>query len=184
MRIGILRIGEVDAQVIDYVKDGLRQIFPKSSCNVIKKIFPAPRNSYNVSRRQYHSSVILAEMSKYAKKLEFDRILGITEKDLYVPGLNFVFGEAQCPGKMAVISLFRLRPEFYGNPPDTKLFHERALKEAVHEVGHTLGLRHCSNSLCVMFFSNSVWDTDRKGWKFCGNCHSKVVKLVEELEDE
>ena len=53
--------------------------------------------------------------------------------------------------------------EFYGLPRDENLFRERALTEAVHELGHTYGLGHCPVSTCVMHFSNSLHDTDLKG---------------------
>ena len=137
---------------------------------------PIPEDAYNRVRNQYHSSRILEKISIYAKKSREDRILGITEADLYVPQLNFVFGEAQCPGNVAIISLHRLKPEFYGQPPNRRLFLERSVKEAVHEVGHTLGLEHCSNPACVMFFSNSILDTDRKSLNFCERCYSWVMK--------
>jgi len=98
------------------------------------------------------------------------KVLGVTAADLYVPHLNFVFGEAYCPGKVAVISINRLRPEFYNEPPDIRLLLSRMSKEAVHELGHTFGLNHCSNSKCVMYFSNSIVDTDAKGSVFCDRC--------------
>ena len=104
--------------------------------------------------------------------------MGITEVDLYVPKLNFVFGQAECPGKIAVISLFRLKPEFYGQASNVKLFLERTLKEAVHELGHTLGLGHCRHSFCVMFFSNSIMDTDRKETNFCIECQKTIEKKI------
>jgi archaemetzincin len=119
-------------------------------------------------------------MMNFVKKSDVDIVLGVTILDLYVPGLNFVFGEAHCPGKVAVISLFRLNPEFYGQPADMQLFYERAVKEAVHEVGHTLGLAHCRNSSCVMFFSNSILDTDRKKSSLCEKCSASVAELVGE----
>jgi archaemetzincin len=92
----------------------------------------------------------------------------LVDHDLYVPGLNFVFGEAS--QKVAVISFTRLRQEFYHLPEDRGLFHRRALTEAVHELGHTYGLQHCKNPHCVMFFSNTLMDTDRKGPEFCTEC--------------
>jgi archaemetzincin len=96
--------------------------------------------------------------------------LGIIDADLYVPGLNFVFGEADLMGCCALISLTRLRQEFYSLPADSGLFFQRVAKEAVHEIGHTLGLNHCPDVRCVMHFSNSLEDTDIKSSYLCANC--------------
>ena len=94
--------------------------------------------------------------------------------DLYAPGLNFVFGIADTEGRRALISLARLRPEFYGSPPDDTLFRQRAVKEAVHELGHTCGLGRCHDPRCIMFFSNTLHDTDVKGPGFCAACRQMV----------
>ncbi|TLX91314.1 MAG: hypothetical protein E6K97_02920 [Thaumarchaeota archaeon] len=37
------------------------------------------------------------------------------------------------------------------------------VKECVHELGHIFGFVHCPNIECVMYFSNSLSDTDIKG---------------------
>lgn len=104
------------------------------------------------------------------------RVLGIIDKDLYVSELNFVFGQAESPGSHALISITRLRQEFYGLAKDDKIFFDRVIKEAVHELGHTYGLSHCSNPKCVMFFSNSLPDTDRKSSLFCERCLKKLAR--------
>jgi archaemetzincin len=105
----------------------------------------------------------------------YERILGIIDLDLYVSKLNFVFGEAR--QRVAIISLTRLRNEFYNLPKDETLFRKRVFTEAVHELGHTYGLRHCVNPNCVMFFSNTLTDTDKKGPDFCQRCKNKVFDL-------
>ena len=77
-------------------------------------------------------------------------------------GLTYVFGEAYTPGKVALISLWRLKPEFYKDPADHSVYGLRGAKETVHELGHTLGVKHCQGSMYVMHFSNSIFDTDKK----------------------
>jgi archaemetzincin len=169
----------VDTSVLEKIKDELCEIYPKTECFVLKDTMSVPAGAYEEKRRQFHSTHILAKMNESFRQIQADRLLGVTEVDLYVPRLNFVFGEAMYPGKAAIISLFRLRPEFYGHRASAQIFLDRCVKEAVHEIGHTLGLRHCKNPYCVMFFSNSILDTDRKEKTFCQKCHSRVARLLE-----
>ena len=84
----------------------------------------------------------------------------------------FVFGEAYVNGRVSVIYLPRLRQEFYGLKADNFLFHQRIIKEAVYELGHAFGIRHCENKRCVMHFSNSLADTDIKAKNFCKRCNT------------
>jgi len=182
MNIGILRIGEVDSQTVNRIQENLKMIFPKTSCTLITETMPIPEKAFNKNRQQYRSDIILNNIHTYAQKQKaLDRILGILDSDIYVQELNFIFGEAEYPGKAALISLWRLKPEFYGETPNNELFVERSTKEAVHELGHTLGLKHCSNPFCIMYFSNSIFETDRKQSLFCNKCYLKVEASINEL---
>lgn len=135
-----------------------------------------PPSSYDPMRDQYHSTAILRSLIPLKKG--WGRVLGVTDVDLYVPGLNFVFGEADVINGVALISLKRLREGFYGLPEREDLFLERAVKEAVHELGHTYGLAHCPDPGCVMHFSNSLRDTDIKGKGFCPLCERKLRSSI------
>lgn len=183
MEIGILPIGYVDAIVTLQIQEKLLKVFPDTTCRVIDEQLPLSEKAFDKKRKQYRSNVILTELQSYAaKKKGLSRVLGVVNADIFVPELNFVFGEAACPGKAALISLWRLKSEFYGATPNMKLFTERMLKEAVHELGHTLGLMHCVRSLCVMHFSNSILDTDKKQSLFCDQCYLQVAMSINRLE--
>lgn len=125
--------------------------------------------AYNRARGQYHSTEILKRLVQ-DPHTESWRIVGVTDLDLYIPILTFVFGEAQLSAAAALVSTHRLRPEFYGMPQDPELLQERLLKEAIHELGHTFGLRHCSDYLCVMSSSHSAEGIDLKQPEFCPAC--------------
>jgi len=179
LKITILAIGQVDLDALAAIQDGLKRVLPESEYATLGEPMRLPKHTYNASRRQYHSTQILSEIGRYAKVAETEYVLGVTDVDLYVPNYNFVFGEAGCPGKVALISLYRLKPEFYGEPSNRQVFHERAVKEAVHEIGHALGMVHCKNPNCVMFFSLSIKDTDKKSISFCDDCHLLLHRAME-----
>jgi len=167
--VAIVPLGRVDPEILMSLCKRLEQIFGKINCRV-EATLPPIEQAYDSTRQQYDSSKILAVLDRMSVDIEADRVLGVAEFDLYVPRLNFVFGEAQCPGKVALISLFRLKPQFYSLDRDDELFMQRITKEAVHELGHTMGYGHCSSADCIMFFSNTIADTDRKSTRFCERC--------------
>lgn len=141
---------------------------------------PVPGGALDHRRRQYRSFVFLTALRERRDALragagEAPYLLGITLEDIFVPSLNFVFGEADPRSGVAVISVHRLRPEFYGKEPDPDLLKERTFKEAVHELGHVFGLPHCPNPRCIMHFSNSIADTDFKGPEFCRECRARLA---------
>ncbi len=164
--IQVLPAGSVDPGVLRSIAQDLERTFRIKT--VVKPGMPVPGNSYDARRGQYHSAIILKEIQDNRQRDHL--VLGVTEADLYASDLNFVFGEADVENGIAIISLARLRQEFYGLDPDKEVFRTRAVKEAIHEIGHLWGLDHCSNPKCIMYFSNSIRDTDRKGPDFCDRC--------------
>jgi archaemetzincin len=122
-------------------------------------------------RGQFYSSAILAAMQPHGAGRS---VLAITGEDLFVPVLTFVFGEAQLSGPRAIVSTHRLREEYYGLPPNPEKLHARLAKEALHELGHTLGLRHCTNWQCSMASSHAVERLDLKDARYCPACSANI----------
>jgi archaemetzincin len=158
---------QVSIEFLDNLAAELARIY-QVSCHVHEEPFDADF-AIDRSRGQYHSTAILQRMQSLSSDSE-TRILGVTGFDLCIPILTFVFGEAQLGGRCALVSLHRLREEFYGLPPNPKLLEERAVKESVHELGHVLGLRHCHDWRCVMASTHDVERLDLKSGEYCPSC--------------
>jgi len=158
-----------DVEMLERVAEALREIYGEEvgvevSGDLVDGRF------LNPLRGQYDAWAIVQHYQ--AIRGDYEYILLITGRDLYAADLNFVFGLAW--RGVSIVSDHRLRPEFYGHPPDRDLYLSRVVKEAVHEVGHLHGLTHCVDRRCVMAFSNSILDTDYKMHKPCRRCSRKL----------
>jgi archaemetzincin len=129
--------------------------------------------AYSGERAQYFSTQIIAEGIKNTNGIP-GKIIILTDVDLYIPVLTYVFGEAQLNGKHSVVSVCRLHEEFYSGKTDENLLIERTMKEVLHELGHNFGLIHCLNWDCVMHSSTSIEEVDIKGKSYCKDCSEKI----------
>lgn len=167
--IVLVPVGADLPEVCTWLSEALPPLLGRA-CSLAPPL-PHPTFAWDARRRQYLAGAILA----HVQPGEASSALAVADLDLYVPGLNFVFGLADPGAARAIIALPRLRQSFYGLSEDDALFRERVLKEAVHELGHVYGLRHCPERRCVMAFSNSLRDTDDKTWRFCPRCLERLA---------
>ncbi|WP_242392728.1 archaemetzincin family Zn-dependent metalloprotease [Anaeromyxobacter oryzisoli] len=132
-----------------------------------------PRHAYDPRRRQHASGMILRWLLEAGPGA--GKVLGITDRDLFIPILTYVFGEAQLGGSAAVVSTARLveRADARGGGP----LLARLEKEALHEVGHAFGLVHCGTPRCVMSRSAAVKDVDAKEPALCPECRVRLQEL-------
>jgi archaemetzincin len=171
----LLPIGTFDERLLLDVAPALADAF-RVPCR-IAPVRLDPQFAFHPERQQYHSSEILQSLQGRTADGAW-RVLGVASVDLYIPILTFVFGEAQMGGPCAVVSMHRLQQEFYGLPADGELLRDRLVKEAVHEVGHTLDLTHCEDYACAMAPSHAVEWIDLKDAALCVNCQGRVLEIA------
>ncbi|HKV77225.1 MAG TPA: archaemetzincin [Candidatus Sulfotelmatobacter sp.] len=169
--VHLLPVGKIAASVLDDLRDAIPKRLPVR-CEILPLTLD-PTPSYHPERQQFHSSEILQRMQSLVRPRDW-RFLAVAEVDLYIPILKYVFGEAQMGGPCAVVSTFRLGQDFYGLDQDDFLLRERLLKESIHELGHTLQLRHCPDYQCAMASSHSVEWIDLRENRMCDACRYEL----------
>jgi len=171
VKLCIVSLGNTPDDAEERACSAVRSCF-ELNCDILS---PEPRPDFALddTRDQYNSLKILEWLeSRFPRPDQW--ILGITNVDITIPVLTFIFGQARLCGRSAVISTFRLSEEFYGRPNDTMILLSRVEKEAIHEAGHMLGLTHCLDRNCVMYPSNSLAQTDLKSTRLCSECRSNL----------
>jgi archaemetzincin len=163
-KIVLVPIGPVPANVLANLERDLPPLLQREV--TIGQPIPRASAAFDRKRQQYRGSALLQELERY-DVVGVDRVVGIIDADAYAPGLNFIFGQANKPGRVAVVALPRLRDSFRGRPDDPVRFRERVLKVTVHELGHAFGFAHCADRTCVMHFANSLREADQTGSHYC-----------------
>jgi archaemetzincin len=174
MEIIIQPLIELDNDILNLLTNSISKEFSNSKLTINPILKFDIEDFIDKQRNQLRSSDFLLWILETFRPSEDIKILVICDIDAYSGSLNFVFGEAYRGGGVGAIYLPRLRQEFYGLKSDELVFHDRIVKEAIHEIGHAFGLLHCNNKICVMHFSNSLQDTDIKGSSFCSNCKNNL----------
>jgi archaemetzincin len=168
----LVPVGPVPESALDWIENASAEWFPLPVRRLPEVSLPA--RAYDSKRRQYQSVEVMRMLAEIAPR-DASRVLGVTDVDLAIPMLSFLYGQAQLDGPIAVVSLWRLHQEFYGLPREENLLRERTVKEALHELGHTFGLVHCSDSACAMSLSTHIELVDAKSEQFCAQCGMILV---------
>jgi archaemetzincin len=176
-RIVLIPAGKVEPDDLLYwLSREIKQIFSSIPAEVeVHDTISIPGHAYHAERQQYLASEILYDADE--KLILNGKGILLVDRDLFATGLNYIFGQAHPENGLCIFSITRLKPGFYGQAEDEEVLKKRALKEAVHELGHLYGLSHCIDPECAMFFSNSLTDTDRKSPHFCKQ-HEKLLLEV------
>jgi archaemetzincin len=163
----IAPIGDFDADIIDAVEKMVPLLFGML-CRV-EPLLDDIGFAWNAERRQFHSTAILSELSGKAPA-DVLKVIALTHKDLFIPILTHVYGEAQLGGTSCIVSTCRLA-DGISAVGQRSLYLDRITKETAHELGHTFDLRHCKDHQCLMHYCRSIGDVDAKTHQLCRYCH-------------
>ena len=169
-RVGIVPINAIDPSFLSRLALCLEERFLLSAD--VRRTLAVSNAAVNSTRGQLFLSTLTGKVLRQHPD-DPGMLLVITDFDLYKTSHRFIFGHADELRRIAVVSLHRLRPEYYGEDADENVLFQRALKECVHEMGHALGLKHCYNGRCAMYYSNSIFETDNKMSHFCETCERR-----------
>ena len=169
----LVPIGSIPPQALDWIESAAAEWFPLPIHR--RPAVAIPAGAFDVNRGQYQSVELMKILARFEAP-DAGRILGVTDVDIAIPMLSFLFGQAQFEGPVAIISLCRLHQEFYGLPAQESLLRERTVKEALHELGHTFGLVHCSDGSCAMSLSTHIEFVDSKSERYCARCGMQLVQ--------
>jgi archaemetzincin len=177
----LVAVGDVPAKALEWIESATAEWFPFP----IRRLptLSIPEGAYDAKRGQYQSVEIMKMLAQHAPR-DASRILGVTDVDLAIPMLSFLFGQAQFDGSIAVVSLCRLHQEFYGLSPQESLLRERTVKEVLHELGHTFGLVHCSEPTCAMSLATHIELVDAKAEQYCARCGLRLVHRFASREEK
>lgn len=181
MTIAIVPLQFDDGRLIEVVREAVARSFGVTALVVKAQIsVEAGRDKL---RNQVNSTWLLSLLRALPAE-NATKVLGVIDHDLFVPVLTYLFGEAELGGRAAVVSAHRFREENYGLPPSRTLLESRLISEAVHELGHTFGLTHCSNIGCVMQSTIIVEELDQKDRSFCLQCETRLAERMAEINSK
>ncbi len=171
-KIVVVPLGEVEFMLVNRLATNIGPVFGRS-VDILKGM-KIPEEAYNVVRNQYYASIIFSKLER-VKANPRELVLGICEEDVYLPDEPYIIGHSDSVIGAAVVSLFRIRQEFYGLPEDEMKVYSRLFKQSVHQISHLLGMTSCKNPKCINYYSQEMFDIDSKGEKFCDICKRQLV---------
>lgn len=175
----LITCGHFDKSITTSIANDIQQLFHYPV--LVRECSFDIANFYDAGRRQYDANQVMKLVSERVPYYTF-KAIGVFRVDLFIPILTYIFGQAVLNGNIGIASLYRLRNELYGLPPNQLLMIERFRKVVIHELGHTFGLIHCLTTNCIMRSSTYVEDIDQKELRFCPSCQAKLhVKRTEHI---
>jgi archaemetzincin len=159
--IAIQPFSDFNPSLTKLVYQKLKEINPNT---ILRTPIQLPQKAYYPPRNRNRADSLIKYLSNFVSADTV--VIGLTNKDISTTKGDIsdfgVMGLGYCPGNSCVVSTFRLAKTNIS---------EQFFKLAIHELGHTQGLPHCSNKICFMRDANgkNVFNEEKD---FCPSCKS------------
>lgn len=170
-KIVVVPLGEVDFMLVNRLASNIGQVFNRS-VDILKGM-KVPDEAFNVIRNQHYASIILQKLER-VKVNSKEQIVAVCEEDIYLPDEPYVLAHFDVVSGTAVISLNKIRQEFYGLPEDETKVYDRLFKLAVQQVAYMSEIPGCRNPVCINYYSVNMMDIDNRGSKLCDICRRQL----------
>lgn len=171
--IAIQPFEEIDTNELNLAKTAI-ETFYGYDVTILEPI-DLPKEFLSQSKKRYRSAKLLPHL-RSKRPNEFDKIIGMTKADITSSSRKEnnhpIIAKSDRSGPASVISSFRIRK----NAKSKSEFEARLRKVVIHEVGHTLGLPHCTeDESCLMVDNGSSYKKlDGLKEQFCTKCSNKL----------
>jgi predicted Zn-dependent protease len=189
--LGIVSIGKISLSILEKIKSQIESVFNNFFYDIVLiqeiklencKVSPEIKEEFNLLDKSLKKvslfptedffSIVRTQMLKSNLTIG----LGLTNFPIYSSSdesLLFLFGEANLKHRCAIVSTHNLL-----DVNEIGVAESRILKEAIHEIGHLiLGAKHCNKSNCVMMFSETIGEIDKKSNYLCEKCKSELENI-------
>lgn len=194
--IGILFYGDFNVTLFEQIESYLSKVYDSfffeirdlEILKLSKEIYSKGIKKEYKELRKTNNKLSIHPTNKFYRLLidkrieeKLGMIIALTDLPIYSSSevdILFLFGETHLKHRCSIVSTLKLKESFYNRKNVQKLFFQRIIKEVIHEIGHIiLGSEHCMENSCVMKFSKTIEEIDKKSYRFCSICKGKLSKV-------
>lgn len=169
--IAIQPLTFTDTSTLNWIKQNIENYY-HFNVSILPEL-AIPKQAFYKPRNRYRADTIIRFLKNY-KPNQFQYIVGFTDKDISTTKEKYpdfgIMGLGFVPGPSCVVSTYRLKTT------NKKLLKERIAKVVLHEIGHNLGLPHCTNHCFMHAADASIKQVDSEPLDMCDDCKMRLKK--------